>query len=179
MMSKSSVRQNVMKYPFEPQAKCFDTLCATFAHTSSSSAFTLCSSSVGGMVCEVGEEEALFDRTDDMLRVAAQRLAQRATSFAGAAARPTLVSFARHYADDANLLKTALYDFHLEMGGKMVSYFCVCVVGLPVVKPRVVIHFFIEKEKKNTRARPSGVTTRARPAAPRRRSEGRIDVTGV
>ena len=56
-----------------------------------------------------------------MLRVAAQRLAQRATSFAGVAARPTLVPFARHYADDANLLKTALYDFHLEMGGKMVS----------------------------------------------------------
>ena len=55
-----------------------------------------------------------------MLRVAAQRLAQRATSLAGVAARPTLVPFARHYADDANLLKTALYDFHLEMGGKMV-----------------------------------------------------------
>jgi hypothetical protein len=30
------------------------------------------------------------------------------------------VPFARAYADDANLLKTALYDFHLEMGGKMV-----------------------------------------------------------
>lgn len=78
-------------------------------------------------------EEALFYCTDDMLRVAAQRLAQRATSFAGVAARPTLVPFARHYADDANLLKTALYDFHLEMGGKMVSVFCVCVVGLLVV----------------------------------------------
>ena len=56
-----------------------------------------------------------------MLRVAAQRLAQRATSFAGVAARPALVPFSRHYADDANLLKTALYDFHLEMGGKMVG----------------------------------------------------------
>ena len=61
-----------------------------------------------------------------MLRVAAQRLAHRATSFAGVAAQPALVPFARHYADDANLLKTALYDFHLEMGGKMVSE-CVCV----------------------------------------------------
>lgn len=118
-------------------------------------------------MCEVGEEEALFDRTDDMLRVAAQRLAQRATSFASAAARPTLVPFARHYADDANLLKTALYDFHLEMGGKMVSYFCVCVVGLPVVKPRVVIHFFFEKEKK-THARALLVSPRAR--ARRRRA---------
>lgn len=56
-----------------------------------------------------------------MLRVAAQRIAQRAAPLAGAAARPAvLVPFARHYADDANLLKTALYDFHLEMGGKMV-----------------------------------------------------------
>lgn len=61
-----------------------------------------------------------------MLRVAAQRLAQRATSLTGLAARPsTLVPLARHYADDSNLLKTALYDFHLEMGGKMVrEEFC-------------------------------------------------------
>jgi hypothetical protein len=55
-----------------------------------------------------------------MLRVAAQRLAKRAAPQWGAAARPALVPFARAYADDANLLKTALYDFHLEMGGKMV-----------------------------------------------------------
>lgn len=55
-----------------------------------------------------------------MLRVAAQRLAKRAAPQWGAAARPALVPFARSYADDANLLKTALYDFHLEMGGKMV-----------------------------------------------------------
>ena len=51
-----------------------------------------------------------------MLRVAAQRLAKRAAPQWGAAARPALVPFARAYADDANLLKTALYDFHLEMG---------------------------------------------------------------
>lgn len=62
-----------------------------------------------------------------MLRLAAQRLAQRAAPLTGAAFRPALVPFARHYADDANLLKTALYDFHLEMGGKMVrGVVCVC-----------------------------------------------------
>jgi hypothetical protein len=55
-----------------------------------------------------------------MLRAAAQRLAKRAAPRWGAAARPALAPLARHYADDANLLKTALYDFHLEMGGKMV-----------------------------------------------------------
>ena len=53
-----------------------------------------------------------------MLRVAAQRLAKRAAPQWGAAARPALVPFARAYADDANLLKTALYDFHLEMGAR-------------------------------------------------------------
>ena len=54
------------------------------------------------------------------LRHAAQRLAQRAAPLAGQAARPLLIPFYRHMASDANLLKTALYDFHLEMGGKMV-----------------------------------------------------------
>ena len=56
-----------------------------------------------------------------MLRVAAQALAKRAAPTWGAASRPALVPFSRAYADDANLLKTALYDFHLEMGGKMVG----------------------------------------------------------
>ena len=42
--------------------------------------------------------------TPPMLRLAAQRLAQRAAPLTGAAFRPTLVPFARHYADDANLL---------------------------------------------------------------------------
>jgi len=58
-----------------------------------------------------------------MLRVAAQAVAKRAApQWGAAAARPALVPFARCYADDANLLKTALYDFHLEMGAKMVPF---------------------------------------------------------
>ena len=31
-------------------------------------------------------------------------------------------SFKRHYADDSNLKKTALYDFHVKHGGKMVEF---------------------------------------------------------
>jgi aminomethyltransferase len=71
-----------------------------------------------------------------MLRAAAQRLAKRAAPRWGAAARPALVPFARHYADDANLLKTALYDFHLEMGGKMVRLFPSRGGTAPVIRPR-------------------------------------------
>ena len=54
-----------------------------------------------------------------MLRVAAQRLGALGRA-APLAARPALVPLARHYADDANLLKTALYDFHIANGAKMV-----------------------------------------------------------
>jgi len=56
-----------------------------------------------------------------MLRVAAQRLAARAAPLMGAA-RPALVPFARAFADDASLLKTAMYDYHVEMGAKMVPF---------------------------------------------------------
>lgn len=65
------------------------------------------------------------------LRHAAQRLAQRAAPLAGQAARPLLIPFYRHMASDANLLKTALYDFHLEMGGKMVRRVLACLKGRP------------------------------------------------
>ena len=65
------------------------------------------------------------------LRHAAQRLAQRAAPLAGQAARTLLIPFYRHMASDANLLKTALYDFHLEMGGKMVRRVPACLKGRP------------------------------------------------
>ena len=54
-----------------------------------------------------------------MLRQAASRLAQ---PIRAAVARPAVCVMAqRGYADDANLLKTALYDYHIANGGKMVS----------------------------------------------------------
>ena len=68
------------------------------------------------------------------LRHAAQRLAQRAAPLAGQAARPLLIPFYRHMASDANLLKTALYDFHLEMGGKMVRPGPTVFEGAPAIK---------------------------------------------
>jgi hypothetical protein len=54
-----------------------------------------------------------------MLRVAAQSLGALGRA-APLAARPALVPLVRHYADDANLAKTALYDFHIANGAKMV-----------------------------------------------------------
>ena len=78
-----------------------------------------------------------------MLRVAAQAVAKRAApQWAAVAARPALVPFARCYADDANLLKTALYDFHLEMGAKMVRVFESTETDRPIVRwftPRTVV----------------------------------------
>jgi aminomethyltransferase len=78
-----------------------------------------------------------------MLRVAAQAVAKRAApQWGAAAARPALVPFARCYADDANLLKTALYDFHLEMGAKMVRVFESTETDRPIVRwftPRTVV----------------------------------------
>ena len=69
-----------------------------------------------------------------MLRLAASRLARRAAPFAGAAARPVLAPLARGMADDASLLKTALYDFHLEMGGKMIRPGPTAFEGAPAIE---------------------------------------------
>jgi|AntAceMinimDraft_11_1070367.scaffolds.fasta_scaffold48855_1 hypothetical protein len=76
-----------------------------------------------------------------MLRLTARRLlTQRAAPLLGAANfRPSLSAagappLARRYADDAALQKTALYDFHLEMGAKMVRVRRRCDMGLRLTR---------------------------------------------